>query len=426
MSRLVTSTAKMSTVSLDLIDSARLTAEIDELAAISAHPAPAVTRVLFSPEDLAAREWLVGRCEEAGLVVRADAVGNLFARWEGTEPGLPAIATGSHADAIPGAGKYDGVVGVLGGLEAIRALKRMGHSPRRSVEWILFTAEEPTRFGIGCLGSRLLGGALDPEVAAALRDNDGRDLESWRAGAGYAGDLAEVALDGGAYAAFVELHIEQGPLLENAGEDIGIVERIAVPAAMRITLTGQGGHAGAVLMPDRYDALTAAAEIILAVERAALGSGSPDTVGTTGVVEIAPAAINSIPCEARLMIDFRDTDLDARDRALDGLRRGAEEICERRGVEMQWEWIQRDPPAVCDVGLVEMIEGVSAGFGFAHRRMVSRAYHDSLFMARVAPTTMVFIPCFKGYSHRPDEYSSPEAVAKGTAVLAETLRRLSE
>ncbi len=419
-------TAKMSTVSLDLIDSARLTAEIDELAAISAHAPPVVTRVLFSPEDLAARKWLVERCMEAGLTVRTDAVGNLFARWQGSEPGLPAIATGSHADAIPGAGKYDGVVGVLGGLEAIRALMRTEHKPRRSVEWILFTAEEPTRFGIGCLGSRLLGNALDPQKAALLRDSDGRDLESWRAAAGYSGDLSGVALDAGVYEAFVELHIEQGALLEIAGDDIGIVERIASPAAMRITLTGQGGHAGAVLMPERHDALNAAAEIILAVERAAIESGSQDTVGTTGVVEILPAAINSIPCEARLLIDFRDTDIITRDRALEGLQASSEEICRRRGVEMTWEWIQRDPPACCDPQLVNLIGEVSSDLGLAHRRMVSRAYHDSLFMARVAPTTMIFIPCYRGYSHRPDEYSSPDAIARGTAVLAETIRRLSE
>jgi N-carbamoyl-L-amino-acid hydrolase len=416
----------MSTVSLDLIDSARLTAEIDELAAISAHAPPAVTRVLFSQEDLAARKWLTERCADAGLTVRADAVGNLFACWQGGDPDLPAIATGSHADAIPGAGKYDGVVGVLGGLEAIRALKRLGHLPRRSLEWILFTAEEPTRFGIGCLGSRMLGGALDARSAASLKDADGRDLESWRGSAGFTGNLAGVALEAGAYAAFVELHIEQGPLLEEAGEDIGIVERIAAPAAMRITLRGNGGHAGAVLMPDRRDALNAAAEIILAVERAALESGSPDTVGTTGVVEILPAAINSIPCEAKLLIDFRDTDQSARDLALEKLRSDAEEICRRRGITMSWEWIQRDPPACCDPGLVERVGEVAADLGLSHRRMVSRAYHDSLFMARVAPTTMIFIPCHRGYSHRPDEYSSPEAIARGTCVLAETLRRLSE
>lgn len=415
----------MSTVSLDAIDGGRLTREIDALAGISGHPAPAVTRVLFSPEDMAARDRLRTHCEAAGLVVRMDPVGNMFARWNGTDPSLPAVATGSHADAIPGAGKYDGVVGVLGGIEAIRTLKRLGHEPRRSIEWILFTAEEPTRFGIGCLGSRLLGGALDAGEAAALKDPDGRTLEDWRTGAGCTGRLADVALPANTYAAFVELHIEQGPLLEAEGDDIGIVERIAAPAAIRLRLTGWGGHAGAVLMPGRRDAFLAAAEIALAVEKAALESGSPDTVGTTGVIDIAPGAINSIPREARMLVDFRDTDLVARDNALAWLRSQADGIAERRGTNMEWEWIQRDPPASCDASLVGTIESVAGKFGLRHRRMVSRAYHDSLFMARIAPTSMIFIPCHLGYSHRPDEFSPPEAIARGTAVLAESLRLLS-
>ncbi len=415
----------MSTVSLDAIDGGLLNQEIDELATISEHPAPAVTRVLFSREDMAAREWLKAKCKEAGLTIRTDPVGNIFARWEGSAPSLAAVATGSHADAIPGAGKYDGVVGVLGGLESIRSLKRLGHNPRRSIELILFTAEEPTRFGIGCLGSRLLGGATSPEEAASLRDSNGRSLEDWRKSAGCSGHLNDVALAKDTYSAFVELHIEQGPLLEQFGEDIGIVERIAAPAAIRIRLAGHGGHAGAVLMPDRHDAFLAAAEIALAVEKAALESGSPDTVGTTGFVEIAPGAINSIPCEARMLIDFRDTDPDARDRALDWLRDQAGQIANRRGVGIEWKWIQRDPPALCDPSLVALTESVAEEFGLRHRRMVSRAYHDSLFMARVAPTTMIFIPCRLGYSHRPDEYSSPEAIVRGTAVLAESLRRLS-
>jgi N-carbamoyl-L-amino-acid hydrolase len=415
----------MSIVSLDSIDIDRLVAEIDALAAYSAHPAPAVTRVLFSPEDLGARAWLRARCEEAGLAVRVDAVGNMFARWTGRDPSLPAVATGSHADAIPGAGKFDGVVGVLGGLEAIRALRRLGFEPERSIEWILFTAEEPTRFGIGCLGSRLLGHAMTVEQASRLRDSDGRDLESWRREAGCAGSLESVALPGGFYAAFVELHIEQGPILEAGGESIGVVESIAAPAAIRIGLQGQGGHAGAVLMGERRDALLAAAEIALAVEEAAITSGSPDTVGTTGVLEILPAAINSIPCEARMMIDFRDTDEMARDRALVRLENAARAIAARRQTAMTWEWIQRDPPARCDANLVATLESSARALGLSHRRMISRAYHDALFMARVAPTSMIFIPCFRGYSHRPDEYSSPADIARGTAVLAESLRQLA-
>lgn len=401
---------------------ARLNAEIDELAAFSSHPAPAVTRVLFSSEDLAARAWLREKFEAAGLVVRQDVVGNLFARWEGTEPELPAVATGSHTDAIPNAGKFDGVVGVLGALEAVRALQEDGFCPRRSIEIVMFTAEEPTRFGLGCLGSRLLAGAITPEAAAELRDPDGASIESLRGAAGCEGPLASVRLAEGHYAAFVELHIEQGPLLEREGVDIGVVGKIAAPAAFRVRLTGEGGHAGAVLMPDRHDAGLAGAEIALAVEEAAKESGSPDTVGTTGVFRIEPGAINSVPARTLLEIDLRDTDLEARERAEARIRTAIIEVGARRGVAYEVETINSDPPAICDPALVEAAEATAGALGLTAQRMISRAYHDSLFMARICPTVMIFIPCRNGWSHRPDEYSSPGAIANGVSVLAGVLR----
>src|SRR6266853_1476604 len=225
------------------IDSRRLQEQIDALAAISEQPAPVVTRVLFSEADLRGRAFVKDLCHEAELSLREDPVGNLFARWPGLDPQLPPIATGSHIDAIPNAGRYDGVVGVLGALEAIRALKQNGFEPRRTIELIVFTAEEPTRFGIGCLGSRLLSGALSPERAAGLRDTDGQTLEQWRHKSGYAGPpLNSVLLPKGAYAGFVELHIEQGPLLERENLPIGVVEKIAGPITLRVQLTGVGGH----------------------------------------------------------------------------------------------------------------------------------------------------------------------------------------
>src|SRR3954469_12126328 len=189
------------------VDERQLLEELDTLAAFSDAPAPAVTRVVFSPVDLNARAYVKGLFAAAGLIVREDAVGNTFARWKGSQPDLPAVGTGSHIDAIPHAGRYDGTVGVLGGLEAIRTLQRQGVRPKRSIELVIFSAEEPTRFGIGCFSSRMLAGCLDP---ASLRDKDGRTLDEWRGEAGFGGDLVSVRLPGGHYAAFVELHIEQG------------------------------------------------------------------------------------------------------------------------------------------------------------------------------------------------------------------------
>lgn len=408
------------------IDSARLQNELEALAAISEASPPAVTRVLFSEADLRGRSFVRNLCREVGLLVREDAVGNLFARWPGKDPNLAPLATGSHIDAIPNAGRYDGAVGVLGALEAVRALKRARFQPRRAIEIIVFTAEEPTRFGIGCLGSRLLSGALNTEKAAGLRDSEGKSLEEWRAKAGYSGPtLDSVSLTPDAYAAFVELHIEQGPLLERDGVPIGVVTSIAAPSTLRVQLAGTGGHAGAVLMPERHDALLAGAELALEVEQAALASGSSDTVATTGVFRIEPGAVNSVPSRAWLEIDLRDTQLATRDAALRRIETAIPEICQRRGVQFQIERLNADAPAKCAPALVGAVLEVCRELSLPAREMISRAYHDSLFLARICPTTMIFIPCRGGVSHRPDEYSSPEQIRDGVLVLAQTLARLA-
>src|SRR5271170_2338655 len=221
-----------------------LMAELAALARISEAEPPVVTRIVFSEADLRARTYVKELGLAAELAIREDAVGNTFLRWEGRDPKLPAVATGSHIDAIPTAGAYDGVVGVLGGLEAIRALQSAGFQPRRSIELVIFTSEEPTRFGIGCLGSRMMGGVLTPAQAQALRDKEGRSLDELRAQAGFSGILESVLLPQGHFHAFVELHIEQGPLLEREGLDLGIVTAIAAPASLRVTIQGEGGHAG--------------------------------------------------------------------------------------------------------------------------------------------------------------------------------------
>lgn len=407
------------------VDAARLQKRIDELAAITEAQPPVVTRVLFSDADLRARDYLRGLCEDAGLSVRVDAGGNMFARWKGSAPDAPAVATGSHVDAIPNAGKFDGVVGVLGGLAAIEALQEAGFRPMRPIELIVFTAEEPTRFGIGCLGSRMLAGAFPLEKVCALRDAEGLSLDELRVRAGLREPLESVALPKDSYSAFVELHIEQGPLLEQQHIPIGIVQAIAGPSAYRIRIEGEGGHAGTVLMPDRHDASTAAASLALAVEKAALDSGSPDTVATTGKWEIFPNAINSVPSQATLEIDLRDTCLETRERALQLMRGASADIAAQRGVKITWEEINADPPADGDPRTMQIVEDVALQLDLATARMVSRAYHDSLFMARVCPTTMIFIPCRNGYSHRPEEYSDPAHIAAGARVLAGTLARLS-
>jgi ureidoglycolate amidohydrolase len=402
-----------------------MVAELQTLARISAAEPPVVTRVVFSQADLRARAYVKGLCAAAGLTMTEDAIGNTFARWEGSDPGLAPVGTGSHIDAIPNAGSYDGVVGVLGGLEAIRVLQELGFKPRRSIELVIFTAEEPTRFGLGCLGSRMMASVLSPEQALTLRDKDGSGLEELRTQAGFAGSLDSVALSEGRFHKFVELHIEQGPLLELEGIDLGLVTHIAAPASLKLLIEGEGGHAGGKLMPGRRDALVAAAEVILMLESVAKSTGAIDTVGTVGVCDVFPGAVNSIPSRVRLEADIRDIDKHRRNWVIQAFLLAIPEIAARRGVDINAETMNADPPAACDVEILEVMEKAAAEAGKTSKRMVSRAYHDSLFMARIAPVAMLFIPCRGGVSHRPDEYSSPAWIGSGVNVLARTLASLA-
>jgi ureidoglycolate amidohydrolase len=430
------------------INTDRLLAELHHLARLTdcpptqdrslPEPTQAVTRIVFTQRDLEARAWLTALAEAAGFSVQTDAVGNTFLRWQGTDASLGAVGTGSHTDAIPYAGMYDGTVGVLGGLEAMRSLKEAGFAPTRSIETLMLTSEEPTRFGIGCIGSRLLGGVIDADEADRLHDRlpetdpnaeAGLTLADVRAAAGFSGTLASVKLSRGYYDAWVELHIEQGPLLEREGIELGIVTGIAAPASFRYTVEGFGGHAGALLMPDRRDALCAAAEMILSVECHALAAnekaGGVDTVATVGMVGVHPGAVNSVPSRVTLTLDIRDTDVARRDAVMAAFHADIAEIEKRRHVKVSEETINADAPAKSSEHIVAVLEELCEAEGASYKKMVSRAYHDSSFIATVAPVAMIFIPCRNGVSHRPDEYSTPEAIALGTRILALALAKLA-
>ncbi|GAB4850997.1 hypothetical protein Ancab_030293 [Ancistrocladus abbreviatus] len=412
------------------VDAQSLQKQIDELALFSDAPGPAVTRVLYTDKDVSARRYIKDLMKLAGLSVREDAVGNIFGRWDGHEPELATVATGSHTDAIPHSGKYDGVVGVLGAIEAINALKRSGFKPKRSLEVVMFTSEEPTRFGICCLGSRLMAGseALEKTLLNTVDSQNVSFLRAAKSG-GYMRDqeeLSSVRLQIGSYFAFVELHIEQGPILEAEGISIGIVTAIAAPASIKVDFEGNGGHAGAVLMPHRNDAGLAAAELALAVEKHVLETGSIDTVGTVGILDLHPRAINSIPSKSHLEIDTRDIDEIRRNTVVEKIHQSAVEIAKNRKVRLtEFEIINQDPPAPADERVIQAMEVASRELNLTYKKMISRAYHDSLFMARISPMGMIFIPCYKGYSHKPEEYASYEDIGNGVKVLALTLAKLS-
>lgn len=409
------------------VNTDRVVGELHQLATFSdcAEPPPAVTRVVFTETDLTARAYLRSLYEAAGLTVRVDSVGNTFARWIGDDPDAPVVGTGSHTDAIPFAGMYDGTVGVLGGLEAIRTLQASGFRPRRSIELLMITSEEPTRFGFGCTGSRVMAGLMDDAAMDKLVDGDGDSYNVVRRRAGFDGTVASAFLSKDYYHAWVELHIEQGPELESAKLPIGIVTAIAAPATMVVELTGLGGHAGAVLMPIRRDALCAAAEMIGAIEWLAKSSSSPDLVATVGELNVHPGAVNSIPSRVRFTIDLRDIDLANRDAVKAKMESAIERIAAARSVSAKVQTLNADPPAISSPAIVDAATRACKDAGLEHQTMISRAYHDSLFIARIAPIAMLFIPCRGGVSHRPDEYSSPAEIAAGVEVLARTLASLA-
>ena len=419
--------------------------QINTLATFSSSPPPGITRVLFTPEDAKARAYIRGLMVEAGLQITEDGVGNMRGRWTGTDPLRGGVASGSHADAIPGSGRYDGTVGVLGAIAAIKALKAVGYQPVRTLEAILFTSEEPTRFGLSCIGSRAMAGFLAADRLEALRDANGTTfLEAARA-AGYghgtgrgrnggAAPPAHAVLRGcriglGVITHFLELHIEQGPALEAAGAPLGLVTAIAAPASLRVTFTGPGGHAGTVPMRERRDPGLAAAELALAVEAAVAvaGEGSPHAVATVGSVSLFPGATNAIPTAATLSVDLRDIDGPRRDGALRAVRKAARAIGRARRVGVAVETLTADPPMPTDVevqaaaarAIAAVTPRATKGGGpGAVPRLVSGAYHDALAMARAFRSGMIFIRCRGGLSHVPGEYASPADMAAGVAALA--------
>ena len=407
------------------INSDRIQEELEELATFSDAPAPAVTRVLFTKTELKARDYIRSLMAEAGLDIREDAAGNIFGRWQGRNPDLPGVATGSHIDAIPFSGMYDGTVGVIGAIEAIRALQSAGFQAERSIDIIMFTSEEPTRFGIGCLGSRAMAGVLSPGDLTSLKDNEDIPFETVRQQAGYTASLDTVQLEKGYYHAFVELHIEQGSRLEKAGKSIGIVTAIAAPATLRVLIHGDGGHAGTVLMPERRDAFPAAAEIILEVERAAQESENSDAVATVGLCDVYPGAVNSIASRVLMEIDIRDIDLESRDGMVTRIQRKIKDVCQSRNLTADVRILNANNPCKSGDDIVSILEEVTQALAYDYQKLVSRAYHDTLFMAEICPTSMIFVPSENGYSHRPEEFTSKEEIAQGVTVLAQALAKLS-
>jgi hydantoinase/carbamoylase family amidase len=404
----------------------RLHDAIAELAGFNDDPgAGGITREVYTPTYAAALERVMDRMRDAGLEVRLDAVGNLFGRWAGTEPDAPIVLTGSHVDTTLNAGRYDGVVGVLGAIEAVHALRAAGAAPRRTIEIVAWAGEEP-RFGTGCVGSRVAAGELERRDLDRLRDRAGVSMAEALRAAGFDPDrMADARIDADTVHALVELHIEQGVVLESGGESIGVVTAIAAPHDFRLTLRGAATHAGATPMDLRRDALAGAAEAMLVLERLAVQSPSGTTVGTVGVLRVHPGAINVVPGEVELDVDVRDSDLAAREQVVQAILAAAAEIADRRRLELEVATIVEDVPVVCDPRVVEAAEGSCRDLALTYRTMISGAYHDAMIMGRRIPIGMVFVPSAGGVSHHPDEFTPAADLDRGVQVLAGTLARLA-
>jgi allantoate deiminase len=403
-----------------------LHAAIARLATFNADPAAGgITREVYTPQYEASLEYVAQLMRSAGLDVRVDAAGNLIGRWQGLDPAAPAVLTGSHFDTTLNAGAFDGVVGVLGAIEAVRTLREQDVAPRRSIEVVGFAGEEP-RFSAGCVGSRAMAGDLTRPMLDTLVDRDGVTMAQALDGVGLDPDrIGEAVFEPAGVHAFVELHIEQGGVLEAGGEAIGVVTWIAAPQDLRVRLRGAATHAGATPMALRRDALAGAAELIVVLERLAQQSPSGTTVGTVGVIHALPGAINVVPGEVELEVDVRDSDGAARDAVVAGLLAAAEELCARRGLELEVETIARDEPAPCSELVIAAAELACAELGLSHRRMISGAYHDAMVLGSRVPIGMIFVPSAGGISHHPDEYTSPEEIDAGVDVLASVLGRLA-
>jgi ureidoglycolate amidohydrolase len=405
----------------------RLHARIAELATYNDDPAGGgITREIYTRTYAAALERVMTWMDEAGLQARLDAVGNLFGTWAGAEVDAPRVLTGSHVDTTLNAGAYDGVLGVLGAIEAVESLRASGFSPRRGIDVIAWAGEEP-RFGTGCVGSRCAAGELTRADLDRLVDRDGVSMASALRLAGFDPDrLTEATIDPTGVHALVELHIEQAIVLETHGEPIGVVEAIAAPHDFRLIFEGAATHAGATPMALRHDALVGAAEAIIAIERIATSSKSGTTVGTVGVVRARPGAINVVPGTVSIDVDVRDSDAVAREAVVSEIAAIAQALATARGLTLTVEEIVTDTPVACDLAVIAAAAAACDALALPYRRMISGAYHDAMIMGRRVPIGMIFVPSRGGVSHHPDEYTSPEELDHGVAVLAKTLEHLAE
>ena len=402
----------------------RLQRDLATLSGFGKSGPTAVTRLAFTEEDNEAHLRIAELMREAGLSTRYDAFGNLFGLRPGKDPDAKPIVTGSHVDGPPDGGIYDGVVGVLSAIEACRLFGENGVETRRPIEVCAVRAEHLDRFGISCLGSRALGGKLKPEDLDRLKDASGDSLRQVLRTCGFEPDrLDSVSLEG-RIDAWIELHVEQGRVLEGADTKVGIVTAIAGPTRYRVTVKGMADHSGATPMAIRRDALMGAAEMFLDLER--LSRATRDCVGTVGVVRAFPGAVHTIPGEVEFYVDIRGVDKQAKQELVGAFREAMDARAMKRDLTLSVETFIDEHPVPCTRWVIDALETVCNELGASYMVMPSGAGHDTQHVAAVADVGMYFIPSAHGIAHTPDEYTAIEDLTYGTEILAETLLRLAD
>jgi len=383
-----------------------------------------ITRLAYSEVDEEAHQHLIEVMENAGLTVRQDSMGNVFARLTGKNPDLPAIATGSHIDTVPNGGPLDGTLGVVAGLFAILQFEK--DELERDVELIVFRAEESSRFGFSCIGSKTLSGNIELEKWRQNQDDNGINVFQAIEECGYEGTtLEDCILPDNYLDGFVELHIEQGRCLEQEEKTIGVVHGIAAPTRFEISVTGHADHSGATPMGIRSDALVATAELIKNIHDSACRESANGTVGTVGKLAVFPNSMNVIPGSTKFYVDIRGVNKSSIDRVVDSLSVSIQKAKNDNNVKIDLRQISDEEPVVLDPQICNLIEQNCKTLGFTHMRMLSGAGHDAMYMAQKYPTAMIFIPSKDGISHHPDEHSETEDMISSAILLAETLKKLA-
>ena len=407
-----------------MIQRERLVKDFEVMVQLTA-PGEGINRLAFTDADWAGRQYIIDRMTDAGLSVEIDDFGNVIGYKIGKKPDLPVVMVGSHTDSVPNGGNYDGVVGVLSAIEVIRGMTDDGYEHDHTIAVVSFMCEESGRFGNATLGSKAMRGELTVQDLHRLVDKQGISLYEALKGRNLNPDGIEEMAYKRPVKSFTEIHIEQGKVLEHEQKTIGIVTGIAAPERFYVTIRGNADHSGATPMNLRHDALCGASKIILGIEEIASMQEEPPVVGTVGVVEVTPGAMNVIPGAVKLGVDIRSISKAARNSVVTLVKEFIDITAEKRGLSYTIETIAQDHPVEMHPAMIREIEEAAKSVGVEYMTMPSGAGHDAMYWAEVVPTGMIFIPCRDGISHNPTEFAEMDDIVTGAAVLDKVLRKLS-